>query len=126
MLLKTLCLHPALLKLSGLLFPSQRALSAGPLPGESLHHIPIPLFQASLREHHRTRIRLACLLFPGRPVFSSSSLPFWLLAASPEGKAGGVSEKKGMEGQGTERLPQTQWTCACVCVFVLVCEATSS
>lgn len=37
---------------------------SGPVLGESLHHIPFPLFQASLYEQHHPQIRLAFPLSP--------------------------------------------------------------
>lgn len=40
-----------------------RGLSV-PVLGESLHHIPFPLFQASLYKHHHPQIRLAFPLSP--------------------------------------------------------------
>lgn len=104
-----------------------RGPSAGPVPGESLHHIPFPLFQASLYEQHHLGFGWP-FLSPLMSCVFILVIIFWLLAApAAEAKHGAMSVRAGgKEGQEIEGLLLLQRlsVCAleCVCVLLNVCH----
>lgn len=70
--------------------PEARGPLAGPVPGESLHHIPFSLFQASLCEQHHPRISASLSSHPCRVLTLCAIL--WL---QTEVKDDDLSEREG-------------------------------